>query len=46
MRIKLLVLAIVVLTSLTALAAAGDVVVIANPSVAASSLSKQDVSNI
>ena len=46
MRIKLFVLAMVVLTLLPALAAAGDVVVIVNPSVAASSLSKQDVSNI
>ncbi|MBI5897097.1 MAG: substrate-binding domain-containing protein [Desulfobacterales bacterium] len=46
MRIKLFFLAMVVLTLLPALAAAGDVVVIANPLVGASSLSKQDVGNI
>ncbi|MBI5551456.1 MAG: substrate-binding domain-containing protein [Desulfobacterales bacterium] len=46
MRIKLFLLAIVLLALPPSLAAAGDVVVIANPSVATSSLSKQDVSNI
>lgn len=46
MRIKLFGVTVILLAMLPALVAAGDVVVIANPSVAASSLSKQDVSNI